>query len=126
MGDHVSALATESTTIAAVVFFVMAWLVGMLAWVTGRRKTHIILPFTAFLLMSLYFALLAITTGPDPKINRADISVFLRALLLVDTGVWAATGVSISLYLLHRVGFRINRRPMTLAVLLAMVFLITG
>ena len=126
IGEHVSALATESTTIAAIVFFVMAWLVAMLAWATGRRKLHIVLPFAAFMLMSLYFALLAITTGPAPKINRGDVATFLRILLLIDAGTWAATGISIMLYLLHRVGFRIRRNHVQLALILTLVLVFVG
>jgi len=54
------------------------------------RQRHMLLGATAMALLSLWFAALAITSGPAPMVRRGELADGLRWLALATALIWIA------------------------------------
>jgi hypothetical protein len=93
---HTTTLALESNLYASIVYLMVSQLF-MVAYVRGVRPYWV--PFGAgwALLQSVFYAMLAITAGPDPAIDRTTLALGIRVvnvsastLLAITAIAWAA------------------------------------
>lgn len=56
----------------------------------GVRQRHMLIGATAMALLALWFAALAITSGPAPMVRRGDLADGLRWLALTTAVIWLA------------------------------------
>lgn len=54
----------------------------------GVRGKHMLVGSAAMTLLSLWFASIAITAGPNPAIRRTDVADALRWLALITSVLW--------------------------------------
>lgn len=54
----------------------------------GVRQRHTLIGATAMALLALWFAALAITSGPAPMVRRGDLADGLRWLALITSVLW--------------------------------------
>ena len=54
----------------------------------GVRGKHMLVGSAAMALLSLWFAGIAITAGPNPVIRRTDVADALRWLALITSALW--------------------------------------
>ena len=74
------ALLSVAAMATAVLFAVAVWI--------GVRGRHMLVGSAAMGLLSLWFAALAITSGPAPMVRRGDLADGLRWLALITSVLW--------------------------------------
>ncbi len=91
---HSSMLAFEAPLVCAMVTFAAA-LLFFFAWRIGARPWYVLVAVFGWLSWTIYFALLAITAGPAPMLERGDIVAMVRwaeliggVLIAVWLGFW--------------------------------------
>lgn len=89
---HFTSLAVESPLIISIVFMVPAIIVCFAVRVGYRPRTILLLA-ASFLAFCVYFALLAISAGPDPYWKRGDMAFPIRYLGIVAAAFLAAWSI---------------------------------
>ena len=84
-GVHTSMLAFESPLLLSVMALSSA--LGCLLLWQRLRAAYLLCFFTGWLLLCVYWALLAISAGPTPLLSRADLVLPVRVLGLFVFGV---------------------------------------